>query len=132
MPPMIMNHDQDPKQELIENVGDISDIEMFNTQVLVAIYVRPQKTKSGIILTDKTIDEDRYQGKVGLIIKKGPDAFIDNEGKWFANASFSVGDWVVFRPSDGWAVSVNGQPCRILDDVSVKMRIKSQSPDKIW
>jgi len=129
---MIMNHDQDPKQELIENVGDISDIEMFNTQVLVAIYVRPQKTKSGIILTDKTIDEDRYQGKVGLILKKGPDAFIDSEGKWFANVSFSVGDWVVFRPSDGWAVSVNGQPCRILDDVSVKMRIKSQSPDKIW
>jgi hypothetical protein len=39
-------------------------------------------------------------------------------------------DWVVFRPSDGWAISVNGVPCRMVEDTSIKMRVPS--PDTIW
>ena len=27
-----------------------------------------------------------------------------------------VGDWVIFRPSDGWGLTVNGVMCRMLDD----------------
>jgi len=130
MPPMKMAHAIDPVKEIQSKVGNLKDIELFNMQVLVGIYVRPQKTASGILLTDKTIDEDNYQGKVGLVLKTGPSAFVDETRKWFNGQQIKVGDWVVFRPSDGWALSVNGKSCRILDDLSIKARIKE--PDMIW
>ena len=67
MPAMIMDHDVDPKEKLLSELGDLSQVEIFNNQVLVAVYIRPNKTKSGLYLSDKTTDEDRYQGKVGLL-----------------------------------------------------------------
>jgi co-chaperonin GroES (HSP10) len=130
MPPMKMTHKEDPKTQIIEAVGDIDGLDLMNVKVLVGIYVRPQKTAGGIYLTDKTVEEDRYQGKVGLILKTGPKAFIDPKGEWFNGEKFSVGDWVVFRPSDGWSVTVNGYPCRILDDSSIQS--KETVPDRIW
>ncbi len=125
-----MLHEKDPKEVLLEQVGDISKIEVFNMQVLVAVYIRPEKTKSGLFLSDKARDEDRYQSKVGLIIKKGPTAFVDKDGEWFSGLEIKEGDWIVFRPSDGWNVTVNGTLCRMLDDMSVRARI--EHPDQVW
>jgi co-chaperonin GroES (HSP10) len=127
---MKMTHAVDPKVDIFESVGDVNKFELFNNQLLVAIYVRPQRTASGIFLTDNTVDEDKFQGKVGLVVKLGPDAFEDETGKWFKDVKINIGDWVVFRPSDGWAISVNGKSCRILDDVAVRGRI--QEPDMVW
>lgn len=124
-----MLHEKDPKEVLLEQVGDISKIEVFNMQVLVAVYIRPEKTKSGLFLSDKARDEDRYQSKVGLIIKKGPTAFVDKDGEWFSGLDIKEGDWIVFRPSDGWNVTVNGTLCRMLDDMSVRARI--EHPDQV-
>jgi len=97
---------------------------------VVAVYIRPQKTKSGIILTDKTTDEDRFQSKVGLILKQGPTAFDDPSGVWFSEMDVSEGDWVVFRPNDGWSITVNNVLCRMIEDVNVKGRI--DHPDRVW
>lgn len=130
MPPMKMSHDIDPKTEILTAIGDLSEIEVFNNNLLVAIYIRPNKTKSGIILTDDTVEQDRYQGKVGLVLKMGNSAFEDETGRWFRGAEVKVGDWVVFRPSDGWSVAYNGQPCRILDDVVIRGVVTN--PDSIW
>ena len=130
MPHMVMAHETDPKQVLLDELGDISDVEIFHNQILCAVYLRPNKTKSGIFLTDSTVDEDKYQSKVGLIIKKGPDAFVDDTNRWFNNITLDLHDWVVFRPSDGWSVTVNKVICRILDDTNVRGRI--QQPDQVW
>lgn len=130
MPFMRMQHDVDPKKAIWDDLGDISDIEIFHTQVLVAVYLRPEKTKSGIYMAPQTRDEDKYQGKVGLIIKKGADAFIDPEGKWFKGVKLDVGDWVVFRPSDGWQINVHGRLCRILADTDIRGRLPA--PDAVW
>jgi co-chaperonin GroES (HSP10) len=111
-------------------MGDISSVEVFNNQVLVAVYIRPQKTKSGIILTSQTTDEDRYQSKVGLVVKMGPQAFQDNSGQWFSGLEIKEGDWIVFRPSDGWSITVNNVLCRMIDDVNIKGRI--DQPDRVW
>ena len=127
---MVMAHETDPKQVLLDELGDISDVEIFHNQILCAVYLRPNKTKSGIFLTDSTVDEDKYQSKVGLIIKKGPDAFVDDTNRWFNNITLDLHDWVVFRPSDGWSVTVNKVICRILDDTNVRGRI--QQPDQVW
>ena len=130
MPPMKMTHAVDPKQDLIEKLGVLSEIEVFNNNIMVAIYIRPSKTKSGIFLTDDTTEQDKYQGKVGLIVKMGNSAFEDETGRWFKGVQVKVGDWVVFRPSDGWSIAYNGQPCRIMDDVVIRGRVKH--PDAIW
>lgn len=130
MPPMIMEHIVSPKQELLRTIGDISSVEIFNNQVLVAVYIRPQKTKSGIFLTNQTVDEDRYQSKVGLIIKKGKSAFVDESGKWFDGISVDIHEWIVFRPSDGWSITVNGILCRMIDDINVRATI--DNPDRVW
>lgn len=130
MPQMAMKHDADPKKELLEKIGDTEGVDVFNNAVLVAIYVRPNRTKSGIYLTDKYTDEDRIQGKAGLVVKKGPRAFVDERGEWFADADIKEGDWVIFRPSDGWAINVNGVACRLIDDVAIRGKV--DQPDRVW
>lgn len=130
MPAMVMSHDVDPRDALLKSVGDIKDVDIFNSQVLVAIYIRPQKTKSGIFLTDKTTDEDRFQSKVGVIVKMGDAAFNDETGTWFKGVKFKIGDLVVFRSSDGWGLTVNNVLCRLLDDTAIRARI--QHPDTVW
>jgi len=130
MPPMKMTHAVDPKIDLLEKIGDLSEVEVFNNNILVAIYIRPNKTKSGIILADETTEQDKYQGKVGLVVKLGNSAFEDETGRWFKGIKVNVGDWVVFRPSDGWSIAINSQPCRIMDDVVIRGRVKH--PDLVW
>jgi hypothetical protein len=125
-----MLHESDPMDAILKEVGDLSGFELMNTQVLVAVYIRPEKTKGGIIMTNKSRDEDRYQSKVGLILKTGPSAFVDDEGKWFSGLNLGPKDWVVFRPSDGWNVTVNGVLCRMFDDTAVRMRIPH--PDSVY
>ena len=129
MPHMPMLHEKDPKLSILEQIGDISKVELFHNQVLLAVYLRPNKTKSGLILTDSHRDEDRYQSKVGLLVKRGPLAF-EQDGNWFSNLTFGDHDWLVFRPSDGWSITVNGVLCRIFDDVNIKGRVPH--PDAVW
>lgn len=130
MPQREMVHAESPAKVLMDQLGDIESVEIFNNQVLVAIYIRPTKTKSGILLPDTHVDEDKYQGKVGLVIKKGPSAFIDEDNKWFQGVNVEVNDWVIFRPSDGWSISVNNTLCRILDDTAVRGKV--DAPDRVW
>ena len=129
MPHMLMAHEEDPSQKLLEELGDLSQVELFHNQVLLAVYIRPTKTKSGLYLTDKHTDEDRYQSKVGLLVKKGPLAF-EQDGNWFSGLEFKENDWLVFRPSDGWSITVNGVLCRIFDDINIKGRV--HHPDAVW
>lgn len=129
MPHMPMSHEEDPKKKLLEELGDISNVELFHNQVLLAVYLRPEKTKSGLILTANHLDEDRYQSKVGLLVKQGPLAF-EQDGNWFTGVTFQDHDWLIFRPSDGWSITVNGVLCRIFDDISIKGR--APHPDSVY
>lgn len=129
MPHMAMDHVDDPVEKIKSELGDLTGIEIFHNQVLLAIYLRPEKTKSGLILTSKHLDEDRYQSKIGLLVKRGPQAFID-DGNWFNGMKFSENDWLVFRMSDGWKVTVNDVLCIIIDDVNIKGRVPH--PDTIY
>lgn len=130
MPFMIMSHEVDPKQKLLEELGDISPFEIFNNQILVAVYIRPIKTKSGLYLPDQSREEDKVQGKVGLVVKKGPAAFVDETSEWFKDISVELHDWVVFRPSDGWSITVNNVLCRIIDDTAIRGKV--DMPDRVW
>ena len=139
MPASLMEHSEDPRAAILDRVGDISSVEVFGSDVLVALYMRPERTKGGIILSDATRDEDRWQGKCGLILKMGATAFCDEDGNKFRD--IDVGDFVVFRPSDGWQVTLNSAKegltskeaavaCRVVTDINIRMRVAS--PDSIY
>ena len=130
MPAALMSHAEDPAKEIRNRIGDISKIEVLHNQILVGVYVRPEKTKGGILLTSQTRDEDRYQGKAGLVLKKGPLAFVDEHNNKFHGQNVDVGDWVFYRVSDGFPLVLNGTLCRLLEEVHVKGKIPS--PDVVF
>lgn len=127
---------EDPKEALLEALGDISGLELFHNQVMVATYIGPEKTTGGIILPDKTLAENRFQGKVGLVLKTGPLAFKDDpvNGAFFGEKTIKEGDWVFFRPADGMEMfsvdRTGGVPCRVFRDVDIKGRVSD--PAMLW
>ena len=127
---MKMEHVGDPREQIGNAIGDLSKVDIFFNWVLVAVYKRPEKTKSGIYLTDDSRKEDEYQVKAGLVLKKGVQAFVDDANTSFQGQNVNVGDWVVIRPSDGWQVMINGVLCRMVQDVQVRLRI--ESPDVVF
>lgn len=133
MPAMVMSHDIDPREALVASIGDLRDVDIFHNQVLVAVYERgktSKKTSGGIILPDQHLEEDRFQSKVGVIVKMGDKAFKDGSGEYAWPADMAVGDLVAYRVSDGWSVTINKVLCRLLDDTAIKARI--QQVDTVW
>jgi co-chaperonin GroES (HSP10) len=124
-----MDHAIDPKEDLFNKLGDLSGVDIAANRVLCAVYQRPEKLKSGIVLPNSFVNEDKYQGKIGLIVKAGPLAF-DTESEWFAGIDYKVGDWVMFRPSDGWSLNIHDVLCRIIDDVKIAGKINNC--DEVW
>ena len=127
----------DPKGALFDAVAHaLPGYEIFHNRVLVATYIRPEKTKGGVFLADRTLDEDRFQGKVGLVLKVGPRAFVDDAVNKFDGIKVEVGDWVTYRASDGRERFLSdetgraGVPCRLLDDNHIEGRISD--PDLIY
>jgi co-chaperonin GroES (HSP10) len=125
-----MQHAVDPREDLWKQIGNLDDIKIYNNWVLLAVYKRPEKTVGGILITDHTRKEDEYQGKVGLVVKKGPVAFVDDERTSFAGQNVDLGDWVVFRTSDGWALEVHGVLCRMVQDTQIRLTVPN--PDDVF
>lgn len=63
------------KAQIHKAIGEIEEVELFGRQVLVAIYMRPQRTIKGFYQTAKFQEEDIYQGQIVLVLACGPDAF---------------------------------------------------------
>lgn len=127
---MVMEHAVDPREVLMSSIGDLSQIKVYNNWMLLAVYKRPEKTKGNIFLPDTVRKEDEYQGKVGLLVKKGPLAFVDDDNTSFAGQTADVGDWIAFRVSDGWSLEVNGVLCRMIQDTQV--RLSGPTPDFVF
>lgn len=127
-------HDIDPKQHLLDKYSEIiKNIPIHGASVLVVIYRRPERTKGGVILSAANLDEDLYQGKVGLVLKTGPYPADEEDMKFFDGRLPEVGDWVVFRASDGTSFGLLDKKgdCRFLKDRrSIWMKIPD--PDVIW
>lgn len=130
---LVPSHKTDPRKDLLKKVGDISDLELFHNSVLVAVYLRPKTAMLGgreFHMPDKTLKEDEFQGIVGLVLKKGPAAFVEDANQRFYGCDVERGDWVFFRASDGIAMKVNGVLCRRVLDVLIEGRIPH--PDYVY
>lgn len=115
-----MKHDGDPKQAVLDSIGDISGRRLAGHQVLIATYIRPNVLQSGMVISEDVRTEDVYQGKVGLIVKMGPLAFSELGPAWDSENTPKIGDWVVYRPMDGFMTQHNGHPCRTLEDKQIR------------
>lgn len=117
-----MQHDVDPRGALLA-LFDLTGVEVFANQILIATYQRPEKLASGLIVTDKTRDEDKYQGKVSLVLKKGPQAFVDDAKVKFLGQNVEVGDWIVTHSSAGMKMLIGEHQVQIITDQDVKLRV---------
>ena len=130
----LMHHDENPASTIWNRIGqnkfDLDSITIFGNRILLGVYERPAKTKSGIILTDQTRKEDEYQGKAALVLKKGPTAFVSDANYDFGDQNVNVGDWVTIFVSDGRQIVVNGQLCRLVEDQHIRLKIPA--PDIVF
>lgn len=131
-----VEHTEDPKALIQKQIGTIPDDIVQFSRILVAIYKPPMVTKTagGIIMTDAMTDDDieeyHWQGKVGLIVAMGAQAYVDDENVKFHGTKNKVGDWVWFQPSNGMACEVNEVFCRVLSERDIIGTIPH--PDAIW
>lgn len=121
---------EDPKAAIMKRIGDLNDIDVLFNLVLLATYIRPEKTTGGIYRPSVNIDEDVWQGKVGLVLKKGANAFLDDERTKFLGQNVAPGDWVMYRVGDALPFDFRGVPCRLLADTHIKMKIAT--PDLVF
>jgi len=117
--------------EIMSGIGpDLDKVTVATNHVLVGIWMRPDKTKGGVLLTQKTRDEDKWQGKTGFVIKKGPIAFKSDDRNDFGDFSPAFGECVLYGVNDGLSFDVNGVHCRLLQDVHVRAVVPN--PEMIW
>ena len=127
---MLMEHYTDPAQEIIKKIGNLDAFELTGEQVLLGVYKRPEKTKSGLYISDKTRDEDEHQGKAGLVLKLGPTAFKYQDNYAYEGPVPKIGQWVAVWVVDGRKININGVLCRIVSSEQVRLIIPA--PDVVY
>lgn len=127
---------QSSADEIMAAAAPLLDkIEVFHNQVLVAIYMAPAVTSGGVHLPDAVRAEDQWQGKVGLVLKKGKIAFVDDRNNAFNGQNVEIGEWVVYRVQEAIAIDlaisrVDRIHCRLVQDIHIRGRIAD--PTIIW
>ena len=139
------------KQDILRQVGDISECEVFGRQVLCAVYIRPAfNPNNKLTYTEKQQAEDIAQGKAVLVLKLGPSAFDGDED--YLRSMFKdgiapkPGDWLFARAAAGEPMQISGEgaerveyedrrderqksypfdgwPCRVISDESFIGRV---------
>jgi len=84
-------------------------------RLLILPFTPPEKTKGGIMLAKQTLDKERIATVVGLVVRKGPDAYSDKD-KFPEGAWCDEGDWVIFGRYAGARFNIDGGDMRLLND----------------
>lgn len=141
--PAAKQKELDPKQEILDKLGDLSEAVIAQNEVLLAMYMRPEKTAGGIIMPHQNLREDRYQGKVGLVVKIGEACRFQRTNS-VTGVTYGIPvdlhDWVVVRTSDTWSLDINPNPnvsdpnaftlCRLVFDDQIRMKVPH--PGMVW
>ena len=84
-------------------------------RLLILPHKGKGKTKGGVYLTGKTVEESQIAANVGLVLKVGPDAYNDKDkfpnGPWCKKK-----DWVLFARYAGSRINIDGGELRVLND----------------
>ena len=91
-------------------------------RILILPYGGKGKTEGGILLADKTIEQQQVSTQVGYVLKVGPLAYQDKD-------KFPSGPWcqekerVMFARYAGSRFNIDGGEVRILNDDEILARI---------
>jgi len=106
---------KDEEKKEVEKLESSKLPEPTGWRILVLPHKGQGKTKGGVYLSDKTIQETQIATNVGLVLKVGPDAYNDKDrfpnGPWCKEK-----DWVVFARYAGSRLNIEGGELRILND----------------
>lgn len=155
--PVLVVHEKDAAEEIREDVGAFCDhITMLGADVLIVMYERiktaggaDRRSAGGIIIPDVkngTAVEDKWQGKVGLVMKLGPIAFKDDATHDWGGVAPKVGDWVIINVSETFSYDIpvyaKGQSrqsspigerrARIVQDIYIKGIVSPDVFAAIW
>lgn len=130
---LAMIHERDPRDVIMDEVRPfLGDVQPLGTEVLLAVYVRPEKTVGGILLPSNQGPrrEDQWQGKTCLVLAMGEMAFVEDANHRWGETKPKVGDWVAINVGDTWSFELGPRRCRVAEDVDIKLVL--QRPDVIW
>jgi co-chaperonin GroES (HSP10) len=104
------------KEKKEKNIPEASKLPKPTGWRLLVLPHRGQgKTKGGVLLSDKTVEETQIATNVGLVLAIGPDAYNDKER--FPNGAWcKKNDWVIFARYAGSRLNIQGGELRILND----------------
>lgn len=106
------------KKALLREVGPYLEqtrMRAFGHDVLVAVYDRSGKQTRGGLYLPQTAEEDKFQGKVGLILSMGPLCSGPEFQAWFGDEPPQVGDWIGFNVRDTFALTLGSTACRVVE-----------------
>ena len=106
---------QKQKEKKEEKIETSKLPEPTGWRLLILPHKGKGKTKGGVILSDKTMEESQIATNVGLVLKVGPDAY--NDASRFPNGAWcKTYDWVIFARYDGSRLNIEGCELRLLND----------------
>lgn len=117
------------RDKAFKQIGQfLTGIEIAYNDILVGKYI-PEKIGT-LLASHETQREQRWQNKVGLVLKYGPTAKEDG-------FKYEVGDWVFYRVHDGSEIGIKNenaaQPFTIGLILSPEHIIgKLSNPDLLW
>jgi hypothetical protein len=121
---------KDQKQAIIDAVGDLSGIDVFSDLVLVGTYIEPEMTAGGIYRPVEVLQDSEHQGKVGLVLKKGPIACADWEDDASLGQNAKLHTWVLYQAANTWKFQLNGVACSIIPYERLRLRV--DDPAKVF
>tara|TARA_R100001591_G_C4271620_1_gene162599 strand:- start:218 stop:625 length:408 start_codon:yes stop_codon:yes gene_type:complete len=87
-------------------------------RIVVLPYRGVGKTKGGVLLTDKAVEDQQLASVCALVLKVGPDAYSDPE-KFPTGPWCKEGDWVIIARYAGSRIKIEEGELRILNDDEV-------------
>jgi co-chaperonin GroES (HSP10) len=112
---------QDPKQVVFDAILPlIENFHLYRNEVLVVTAPNNTQSAGGIIMPEQYKKEQRFQGKIGLVVALGEIAFNDKDLWPNEETRPKVGTWVFFRTADTNECSIGGYSCRFVDDHRIR------------
>ena len=87
-------------------------------RLVVLPYRGVAKTKGGVLLTDKAVEEQQIASVCALVLKVGPDAYQDKE-KFPNGAWCKEKDWIIFGKYAGSRIKIEDGEVRLMNDDEV-------------
>ena len=114
-----------PAEKKEEEKQDLSRVpKPTGWRLVVLPYRGVAKTKGGVLLTDKAVEEQQIASVCALVLEVGPDAYADKDkfphGPWCKK-----GDWVIFARYAGSRIQIDGGEVRLLNDDEVLATIEN-------